>query len=78
MHEVLLSYVDEIYEDLVLWYPRLRLEEAGYGTRLARHDLKYYAGKHGYPAPADVLINQVPCKDLPAFAKAIVEFLARR
>lgn len=56
MEQTLLAFVDDIYEDLELWYPRLRLEEAGYAMKLAGPELKVYRGKHGYPARADLRI----------------------
>jgi protease I len=56
MKGTLLAFVDDIYEDLELWYPKLRLEEAGYGMRLAAPALRTYTGKHGYPATADLLL----------------------
>jgi hypothetical protein len=34
MNKSILSFVDDLYEDLELWYPKLRLEEAGYTTCL--------------------------------------------
>jgi protease I len=57
MQKTLLTFVDDLYEDLELWYPKLRLEEAGYAMRLAALELKTYTGKHGYPAKADLLLN---------------------
>jgi protease I len=41
------------YEDLEVWYPKLRLEEAGYDVRLAGVGDREYRGKHGYPCPVD-------------------------
>ena len=35
MQKTLLTFVDEIYEDLELWYPKLRLEESGYTLKCA-------------------------------------------
>ncbi len=58
MHKTLLIFVDDLYEDLELWYPKLRLEEAGYVTRLAALELKTYTGKHGYPAAAEQLLEE--------------------
>ena len=55
MNKSILSFVDDLYEDLELWYPKLRLEEAGYTTRLAGLDLKIFRGKQGYPAAAEAL-----------------------
>src|SRR6476646_8884260 len=57
MQKMLLTCVDDSYEDLELWYPKLRLEEAGYGMRLAALEIKTYKGKHGYPAKSDLLLN---------------------
>lgn len=41
------------YEDLEVWYPKLRLEEAGYATPIAGMGDPLYRGKHGYPCPVD-------------------------
>jgi protease I len=63
MRKELLTFVDDIYEDLELWYPKLRLEEAGYGTRLAAPEIKTYKGKHGYPAKSDLLLSDAKSQD---------------
>jgi protease I len=63
MQNAVLAFVGDIYEDLELWYPKLRLEEAGYATRLAAHELKTHAGKHGYPAVADLLLDDARSAD---------------
>ena len=63
MQKMLLTFVDDIYEDLELWYPKLRCEEAGYAMRVAGPELKMYAGKHGYPAKADALISEMNSRD---------------
>src|SRR2546428_12925791 len=63
MNKSILSFVDDLYEDLELWYPKLRLEEAGYTTPLAGLDLKFFRGKNGYPAPAEALISEVKSAD---------------
>ena len=63
MQKTLLTFVDDLYEDLELWYPKLRLEESGYATRLAAQELKTYAGKHGYPARADLLLADARSAD---------------
>jgi protease I len=55
----ILAFVEDIYEDLELWYPKLRLEEEGWSVDLAAPELKQYAGKHGYPAQANVRIADV-------------------
>ena len=58
MAKTLLTFIDDLYEDLELWYPLLRLQEAGYAMRLAATELRTYAGKHGYPARADLLLSE--------------------
>ena len=59
MGPVWLAFVADLYEDLELWYPRIRLEEAGRKMVVAGPALEVFAGKHGYPARADALINSV-------------------
>jgi protease I len=63
MQPKLLAFVDDVYEDLELWYPKLRLEEEGFLTQLAAKELKTYAGKHGYPARADLRIDASRSED---------------
>ena len=63
MQKTLLAFVDDIYEDLELWYPKLRLEEAGFAVRLAGPELRTFKGKHGYPAMTDLLISQAASRD---------------
>ena len=56
-NKTLLAFLDDVYEDLELWYPKLRLEEAGYELKCAAPELKTYVGKHGYPAASDLLLK---------------------
>src|SRR5215510_6198505 len=63
MNKSILSFVDDLYEDLELWYPKLRLEEAGYPMCLAGFELKTFRGKNGYPAAAETLIGEVKSLD---------------
>jgi len=54
-----LVLVGEDYEDLELWYPKLRLEEAGAGVTLAGERAGHtYHGKHGYPCTSDVSLAE--------------------
>lgn len=56
----ILIFAGEDYEDLELWYPRLRLEEAGFGVTLAGLERgKTYRGKHGYPCVSDASIGEI-------------------
>lgn len=60
----ILILVGDDYEDLELWYPKLRLEAAGLRVVLAgptRDTL--YRGKHGYPATSSAAIPQVRGED---------------
>ena len=53
-------FVGDIYEDLEVWYPKLRLIEAGARVVLAGPEAEQaYAGKHGYPCVSDVAIADV-------------------
>ena len=61
--KTLLSFLDDIYEDLELWYPKLRLEAAGYALKCAAPEIKTYAGKHGYPASADLKLSDAHSAD---------------
>ncbi len=48
------------YEDLELWYPKLRLEEAGARVTLAGPKANApYVGKHGYPCVSDTAIEAI-------------------
>src|SRR5574342_85535 len=52
------------YEDLEVWYPKLRLEEAGFAVRLAGMGERRYQGKHGYPCEVDGKVAEVPAAGL--------------
>lgn len=55
-----LIFVGDIYEDLELWYPRLRLIEAGAQVVVAGPQAGVvYAGKHGYPCRSDAALSEV-------------------
>lgn len=62
-----LIFTGDIYEDLELWYPKLRLEEEGASTTLAGPEGKAkYMGKNGYPCRSDVAIDDVDAADFDA------------
>jgi protease I len=49
-----LMFIGDIYEDLELWYPKLRLIEAGAAVTVAGEKASHlYAGKHSYPCKSD-------------------------
>ncbi len=55
-----LIFVHELYEDLELWYPKIRLEEAGFKTTVAGPSAKQtYPGKHGYPCQSDISFDDI-------------------
>lgn len=63
----LLTLVDELYEELELWYPKYRFEEEGAEVVIAALERKTFAGKHGYPCPPDALIAEVAERDFDGF-----------
>src|SRR5947209_14612105 len=59
--------VEKLYEDLELWYPVLRLREAGCDVKIVGPKAgETYASKHGYPAKADVAAGEVQAGDFDA------------
>jgi protease I len=60
----ILIFVGNDYEDLELWYPKLRLEEAGVHVTLAGLDAaETYRGKNGYPCASDAAIADMESAD---------------
>lgn len=60
----ILMFVGDIYEDLELWYPKLRLIEAGAEVVVAGGEAgQSYSGKNGYPCVADAAITQIKARD---------------
>lgn len=56
--------VGDDYEDLELWYPKLRLEEAGAATLLlGERAMTGYRGKHGYPCTSEAAVDAVRAAD---------------
>ncbi len=64
-HRVLVL-VEQAYEDLELWYPKIRLEEEGMRVVVAGPERIRYAGKHGYPCTPDRTLDQVRAEDFDA------------
>lgn len=53
-------FIEDMYEDLEVWYPKYRLTEAGAEVILAGPErAARYAGKHGYPAKSDAAIRDL-------------------
>jgi len=66
-HVVILAAQE--YEDLELWYPKLRLEEAGASVTVAGLGETSYLSKHGYPVYPDAVIADL---DAAAFDGVVV------
>ena len=59
-----LFFVDDVYEDLELWYPKLRLLEAGAHVTVAGPKAHHaYRGKHGYPCVSDAALAEMEAAD---------------
>lgn len=60
----ILCFTGDIYEDLELWYPKLRFIEAGAEVVVAGSAAGVvYKGKNGYPCKSDVAIAEVSADD---------------
>ena len=54
-----LFFAGPLYEDLELWYPKIRLEEEGVETVVAGIGEKSYNGKRGYPVNVDMQVDAI-------------------
>jgi protease I len=54
-----LFFVGPQYEDLELWYPKIRLEEEGAQTLVAGLGERVYQGKKGYPVTVDRSVDDL-------------------
>src|SRR2546426_12434525 len=59
----LLFFAGPLYEDLELWYPKIRVEEEGAATVVAGLGERTYQGKRGYPGTVDTSVDQVDAGD---------------
>jgi protease I len=58
---------EDHYEDLELWYPLLRLKEAGAEVSvIGMPGVDAYQSKHGYPVGVDVAVDEVSAGDFDA------------
>ncbi len=58
-----LIFADDIYEDMELWYPKIRLTEAGAKVVVGGVEKRTYHGKHGYPVEADDKVSAFKPED---------------
>ncbi len=64
MPSTVLILVGPEYEELEVWYPKLRLEEAGFTVKLAGTGQREYRGKYGYPCQVDGNVADFLASDL--------------
>lgn len=63
----LVNLVHDIYEDLELWYPVIRLRETGANIKLAGVSAGHtHKGKNGVPATADISFDDLNTGDFDA------------
>lgn len=63
----ILMFIEDIYEDLELLYPKYRLTEAGAFVTVAGPEKdKVYRGKNGYPCKSDDTYNHLNAGDFDA------------
>jgi protease I len=58
--------VEDIYQELEVWYPLLRFREAGAEVAVIGPERKTYLSKHGYPVEADTAMGDVRGDDFDA------------
>jgi len=59
-----LQFVEDEYEDLELWYPKIRLtEEGAQVVTVGPEKGRVYRGKNGYPCKADSSFDEVRAVD---------------
>jgi protease I len=66
MNKRILFFAAPLYEDLELWYPKIRLEEEGASCTVAGLGEKIYLGKHGYPVKPDCTVDEVEAGEFDA------------
>ena len=62
-NKTILFFAGPLYEDLELWYPKIRLEEEGAHTVVAGTGEKTYQGKRGYPLTVDTDVDRIEAGD---------------
>lgn len=66
-HKRVAVLAEDQYEDLELWYPLIRLKEAGAEVYIVgMPGVEVYHSKHDYPARVDVSVDDVSAEDFDA------------
>jgi protease I len=63
MNKTIAIPVEELYQEMEVWYPAYRLREAGYKTVFVGTGKPEYKSKLGYPVKADAHVKEVQAKD---------------
>ena len=67
MVEKVALLVEDMYEDLELWYPLIRMKDAGYKPVIIGSGTKdVYLSKHGYPAKPEKTVDHASTDDYVA------------
>lgn len=61
-----LIFVDDGYEDVEFWYPKIRLMEEGAEITVAGKQEAVYLSKHGYEARVDIKASEVKPEEFDA------------
>lgn len=56
--------IEALYQDMEVWYPYLRLKEAGHEALAAGCGEATYVGKYGYPIKVDCHVKDLKAEDL--------------
>jgi protease I len=59
----ILLLVDEMFEDLEFWYPKIRLVEEGFEVIVAGKEKKVYKGKKGLSSEPDITFERLKIDD---------------
>lgn len=58
--------IEDLYQDLEVWYPYYRLQEAGHQAHFIGREKSDYTGKFGYPLHATKLIKGITVQEYDA------------
>ncbi|MBD3217799.1 MAG: DJ-1/PfpI/YhbO family deglycase/protease [candidate division Zixibacteria bacterium] len=59
-------FIDNIYEDLEFWYPKIRMTEEGADVTVIGAKAGSFSGKHGIPGKSDIAITEAKADDYDA------------
>ena len=63
-HQTIALLLDDLYNDVEVWYPYYRLKEAGVNVFIAGKEKMTYSSKYGYPAAADISLKNIKPSDI--------------